>query len=167
MPTPFPQVQQKVFFACRHYRFAGREFDIPDKLQGVLAGLPCLKRVILVDGDCGPVKAKTLTEYLPAVPVATPRFLRLPFAHPLFVLFTSGTAGVPKGIRHSAGGTLLQLLKEHALHCNVQAGDRMLFPTTLGWMMWNWLVTGLATGAAIVLYDGSPAHPSAVALYDL
>jgi acetoacetyl-CoA synthetase len=93
-------------------------------------------------------------------------FVRLPFSHPLFVLFTSGTTGVPKGIRHSAGGTLLQLLKEHSLHCDVRAGDRMLFPTTLGWMMWNWLVTGLGSGAAIVLYDGSTAYPTPTSLYD-
>ena len=161
------QVRPKVLYASRHYRFAGKDFDITDKLAEVAAGLPQLKRLVLTDAEAGPLAATPLHAYLRGAGPHVPRFTRLPFSHPLFVLFTSGTTGVPKGIRHSAGGTLLQLLKEHALHCDVRPGDRMLFPTTLGWMMWNWLVTGLAAGTAIVLYDGSPAHPTATALYDL
>ena len=85
----------------------------------------------------------------------------LPFAHPLYILFSSGTTGVPKCIVHSAGGTLLQHLKEHRLHCGIGDGDRVFYFTTLGWMMWNWLVSALASGATLLLYDGSPFHPVA------
>lgn len=163
----FRQVQPRALYACRRYRYGGKDFDITAKLLEIQAGLPGLEQTILIDADCAGLEAASLADFPPAAAAALPEFVRLPFSHPLFVLFTSGTTGVPKGIRHSAGGTLLQLLKEHALHCDVRPGDRMLFPTTLGWMMWNWLVTGLATGAAIVLYDGSPVHPAATALYDL
>ena len=87
------------------------------------------------------------------------RFERLPFSHPLYVLFSSGTTGMPKCIVHSAGGTLLKHLCEQLLHSDIQAGDRLFYFTTLGWMMWNWLVSGLASGATLLLYDGSPFHP--------
>jgi acetoacetyl-CoA synthetase len=161
------QVQPRILYTCRRYRYGGKEFDITAKLGEIIEGLPSLARTVLVDGDPGPLEALPLAEFLSGDPALPLRFVRLPFSHPLFILFTSGTTGVPKGIRHSAGGTLLQLLKEHTLHCDVQAGDRMMFPTTLGWMMWNWLVTGLGPGAAIVLYDGSPTHPTPTALYDM
>ena len=87
------------------------------------------------------------------------RYAQLPFNHPLYILYSSGTTGVPKCIVHGAGGTLLQHLKEHQLHCDIQPGDRVFYFTTLGWMMWNWLVTVLASGATMLLYDGSPFHP--------
>jgi acetoacetyl-CoA synthetase len=86
-------------------------------------------------------------------------FEPLPFAHPLYILFSSGTTGIPKCIVHSAGGTLLQHLKEHRLHCGVEPGERLFYFTTCGWMMWNWLVSGLAAGATLCLYDGSPFAP--------
>jgi acetoacetyl-CoA synthetase len=94
-------------------------------------------------------------------------FEPFPFDHPLYILYSSGTTGVPKCIVHGAGGTLLQHLKEHQLHCDIGEGDRVFYFTTCGWMMWNWLVTALASQAAIVLYDGSPFHPSASRLFDL
>ncbi|MEL6423752.1 MAG: acetoacetate--CoA ligase, partial [Pseudomonadota bacterium] len=96
-----------------------------------------------------------------------PRYTRLPFDHPLYILFSSGTTGVPKCIVHSAGGTLLQHLKEHVLHCDLKAGERLFYFTTCGWMMWNWLVTGLAAGATLVLFDGSPFAPEPSVLFDL
>ena len=86
-------------------------------------------------------------------------FEALPFDHPLYIMYSSGTTGVPKCIVHGAGGTLIQHLKEHQLHCDIRPGDRVFYFTTLGWMMWNWLVTALASGATIVLYDGAPFHP--------
>ena len=90
---------------------------------------------------------------------AEPRFEQLPFNHPLYILYSSGTTGVPKCIVHGAGGTLLQHLKEHQLHCDIKAGDRVFYFTTCGWMMWNWLVSALASEATLLLYDGSPFHP--------
>jgi acetoacetyl-CoA synthetase len=162
----FRQVRPRVLYACRRYVYGGKDFEICEKVSEVQRGLENLARTVLLESDPGPLQATPLRDYLPQAG-GSPRFDRLPFSQRLFVLFTSGTTGVAKGIEHSAGGTLLQLMKEHALHCDVGPGDRMFFPTTLGWMMWNWLVTGLATGAAIVLYDGSPVHPAVSSLYDL
>ena len=90
-----------------------------------------------------------------------------PFDQPLYILYSSGTTGVPKCIVHGAGGTLLQHLKEHQLHCDIRPGDRVFYFTTCGWMMWNWLVTALASEATLVLYDGSPFHPDGRRLFDL
>ena len=104
-----------------------------------------------------------------AVTGSTPEpmtFERFPFDHPLYILFSSGTTGVPKCIVHSAGGTLLKHLSEHRMHADVRPGDRVMYFTTLGWMMWNWLVSGLANGATLLLYDGSPFHPSWSVLWD-
>jgi len=166
------QVAPRVLYAVRRYRYNGNDYNITDKLSDVVAGLPGLERLVLVDDAPDrlalPGHAVRLARFLGETPDAhPPEFRRFPFDQPLFVLFTSGTTGVPKCIEHGAGGTLLQLFKEHALHCNVGPGSRVLFPTTLGWMMWNWLVTSLATGCTIVLYDGSVAHPSPTALFDI
>src|SRR6185295_8832933 len=105
-------------------------------------------------------------EWLDVEPVRDP-FERWPFNHPLYIVYSSGTTGVPKCIVHGAGGTLLQHLKEHQLHCDVRPGDRVFYFTTCGWMMWNWLVTALASRAAIVLYDGAPFYPDGRCLFDL
>ena len=93
-------------------------------------------------------------------------FTRLPFDHPLYILYSSGTTGVPKCIVHGAGGTLLQHLKEHRLHCGLSAGERLFYFTTLGWMMWNWLVSGPRDRRDALLYDGSPFHPDGNVLFD-
>jgi acetoacetyl-CoA synthetase len=102
-----------------------------------------------VDGDAAPLE-----------------FVRLPFNHPLYILYSSGTTGIPKCIVHGAGGTLIQHLKEHQLHCDIGPGDRVFYFTTCGWMMWNWLVTALASNATLLLYDGSPFHPDGNVLFD-
>ena len=107
-----------------------------------------------------------LNHFIASFPPAPIPFARLPFDHPLCILFTSGTTGAPKCIVHRAGGVLLQHLKEHRLHCDIRAGDRVFYYTTLGWMMWNWLVSALASEATILLYDGSPVHPGDEALFD-
>src|SRR5213075_2145095 len=100
-------------------------------------------------------------------PVEHIEFAQMPFDHPLYIMYSSGTTGVPKCIVHGAGGTLLQHLKEHQLHTDIRPGDHLFYFTTTGWMMWNWLVTALASRAAVVLYDGSPFHPTADALWKL
>jgi len=132
-----------------------------------------VKKILVVDylGIAADVaatigKAEALEDALAPFAAKTPAFERMPFAHPLYILYSSGTTGVPKCIVHSAGGTLLQHLKEQRLHCGIGEGDRFFYFTTCGWMMWNWLASGLASGATLLLYDGSPFHPDGNALFD-
>ena len=113
-----------------------------------------------------PIKLTRLKDSV-TKPTNSIEFKRLPFNHPLFVLYSSGTTGAPKCLVHGAGGTLLQHLKEHQLHCDIKPRDRLFFFTTCGWMMWIWMVSSLATGASIVLYEGSPFYPKPSAMFDL
>jgi acetoacetyl-CoA synthetase len=159
----FGQIAPKVLFACDGYFYNGKAIDCLGKVAGIAARLPTLERVVVVpyaggSGDVAAVKhGVTLADFLaPHAGAKEIRFERLPFDHPLYILYSSGTTGVPKCIVHSAGGTLLQHLKEHRLHGDVKPGDRLFYFTTCGWMMWNWLVSGLASGATLLLYDGSP-----------
>jgi acetoacetyl-CoA synthetase len=168
------QAAPTVLYVVRKYRHNGKDYDISGKLTAAIDALPSLKRVVLIDApelDDGRRflhdKAMTLEMFLGSASGPTPELQRFPFDHPLFILFTSGTTGAPKCIVHGAGGTLVQLIKEHTLHCNVGPGSRVLFPTTLGWMMWNWLVSSLTTGGTIILFDGSPAHPAPTTLFDV
>ncbi|HWN05677.1 MAG TPA: acetoacetate--CoA ligase [Steroidobacteraceae bacterium] len=167
----FGQVKPKVLFAADGYFYAGKTIDSLAPIAGVLRALPSVERVVLV-----PYAGSAATgEPLPgAVPFAdygerdAPlQYERLPFDHPLYVLYSSGTTGVPKCIVHGAGGTLLQHLKEHRLHADVKPGDRVFYFTTCGWMMWNWLASALASEATIVLYDGSPLHPGPEVLWQM
>ncbi len=167
----FGQIAPRLLFACAVYRYAGKAIDLGAKLAEIAGGLPTLERVVII-GEGGEALARqlpdatTLDAFLePFAPGAT-RFEPLPFDHPLAILFSSGTTGVPKCIVHRAGGVLLQHLKEQGLHSDVQAGDRVFYFTTLGWMMWNWLLSGLAQGATLLLFDGSPFHPGPAVLWD-
>jgi acetoacetyl-CoA synthetase len=169
----FGQIEPKVFIACDGYYYAGKTIRVAEKLEGVLEALDTVEGALLVSylGEAGSLapmleRCTAWDEAIGAQQDGDPEFKRLPFAHPLYILFSSGTTGVPKCIVHSAGGTLLQHLKEHQLHCDLHAGERLFYFTTCGWMMWNWLVSGLASGATLVLYDGSPFHPDANALFD-
>ncbi|HVP15314.1 MAG TPA: acetoacetate--CoA ligase, partial [Terriglobales bacterium] len=171
----FAQIKPRVLVAADGYRHGGDVFDLRERLSRVAMALPGLKRVVLVGGlgdgeraggPMGILHAEPAEDWLAAGGIAAgaaaePEFLRLPFDHPLYVLYSSGTVGLPKAIVHGAGGTLLQHLKEHALHTDIGREDRVYYYTTCGWMMWNWLVSALASGATVVLYDGSPLAPRA------
>jgi acetoacetyl-CoA synthetase len=169
----FGQIAPKLLFAIDGYVYAGKRIDLGDRLTAIAARLPSLKRVVIVPylgtSLAAPVPgAKTFADWLATANggAAVP-FVSLPFNHPLYILYSSGTTGAPKCIVHGAGGTLLQHVKEHQLHCDVHAGDRVFYFTTCGWMMWNWLVSSLASRATLILYDGSPFHPHPAALFDL
>ncbi len=169
----FGQIEPKLLLAADGYYYAGKTIDLAEKLAEIAAGLPTVARVIVVpyigtarEVASGLPRGTTLGDLLAPYQALPVTFARFPFAHPLCILFSSGTTGVPKCIVHSAGGTLLQHLKEHRLHCGLSAGERLFYFTTCGWMMWNWLVSGLASGATLMLYDGSPTHPSAAILFD-
>ncbi|WP_437880926.1 acetoacetate--CoA ligase [Pseudomonas sp. LRF_L74] len=170
----FGQIEPTVLIACAGYRYGGKVLDLRDKLREILAQLPTLRQLVVVPYALGSIQPEALHSQAQTTlwsdfyqPAGQPRFVHLPFAHPLYILYSSGTTGVPKCIVHSAGGTLLQHLKEHGLHSDVGASDTLFYYTTCGWMMWNWLVSGLAQGATLVLYDGSPFHPGASRLPDL
>jgi acetoacetyl-CoA synthetase len=177
----FGQIEPKVLIACDGYYYGGKIIDIADKLAQIAAKLPTAHSVIVVPylgRDRAVVQGlnaalihsgRRAQTWGDAVSVRTPTplsFERLPFAHPLYVLFSSGTTGMPKCIVHSAGGALMKLLCEHQLHADIKPGDRVFYFTTLGWMMWNWLVSGLASGATLLLYDGSPFFPDGNILWD-
>ena len=168
----FGQIEAKVLFATEGYFYNGKTHDCLERIQAFLPQLPTIQKTIIF----------SYTQNLPsldsiphashlehAIKPYTPKtidFPQLPFHHPLFIMFSSGTTGKPKCIIHCAGGILLQLLKEHKLHCDVKPQDRIFYFTTCGWMMWNWLITALASEACLLLYDGSPFYLSGNILFD-
>jgi acetoacetyl-CoA synthetase len=164
----FGQIAPKVLFACDGYKYGGKSFPLAERVPEIRAGLPSVEQLVVTRflGSGAPAGALDFAE-LAGTPGVTPRFERLPFAHPLFVLFSSGTTGIPKGIVHCAGGVLLKIGVEQRLHTDLSPRDRLFYFTTCGWMMWNWLATGLASGATLVLFDGSPFHPNERAVFDV
>ena len=158
----FGQIAPKVLVCVDGYWYNGKAVDCLAKNAAVAAQLPSLERVVVVpylaaSPDISAIpKAQAWGESLAAYRPQAPVFARLAFDHPLFIMYSSGTTGVPKCIVHGHGGAVLQHLKEHQLHGDVKPGDRVFYFTTCGWMMWNWLVSGLASGATLLLYDGSP-----------
>jgi acetoacetyl-CoA synthetase len=168
----FGQIEPKVLIAVDGYRYNSKPIDLQGKLREIASGLPTLQRIVLVPflnpgaTTGGLPNAVGYHDY--ADPVArTIEFAQLPFDHPLYILYSSGTTGVPKAIVHGAGGTLLQHLKELMLHSDVKREDRLFYFTTCGWMMWNWQASALALGATLLLYDGSPFHPDGSRLFEL
>jgi acetoacetyl-CoA synthetase len=165
----FGQIRPKILFATDGYRYGGKRVETLATVADISRRLDGLERVVIVpfldeSPDLSALAGAALWRDF-AVEGQTLSFTVLPFDHPVYIVYSSGTTGVPKCIVHGAGGTLIQHLKEHVLHTDVGPEDRFFFFTTCGWMMWNWLVSGLASGAAIVLYDGSPFQPDAGALW--
>jgi acetoacetyl-CoA synthetase len=158
----FGQIGPRVLFVCDGYFYGGKAIDTLNRLPEVRAGLPTLEKIVVIPytnawPDIAVIPdAVDVHDFMQPFEPGEIEFEPLPFNHPLYIMYSSGTTGVPKCIVHGAGGTLLQHLKEHQLHTDVKPGDRLFYFTTCGWMMWNWLATGLASGATLLLYDGSP-----------
>lgn len=167
----FAQIKPRILFVIDGYYYNGKKHNVLDNVSAVVDGIPSIEKVVVVP-------------FLNATPDTTGirdtviygeyessdgeiEFEQLPFDHPLYILYSSGTTGKPKCIVHSAGGTLIQHLKEHQLHCDVKRSDKLFYFTTCGWMMWNWLVSGLGSGCTIVLYDGSPFYPGKYAMWEM
>jgi acetoacetyl-CoA synthetase len=168
----FGQIEPKVLFCVDGYYYNGKVIDCLAKNADVVARLPTVEQTVVVPyinatSDLSAIRGATdWDDFINAFTAAQVSFARVEFSHPLFIMFSSGTTGVPKCIVHSTGGTLLQHLKEHRLHADVRDNDRLFYFTTCGWMMWNWLVSGLASNATLLLYDGSPFAGGNTIVYD-
>jgi acetoacetyl-CoA synthetase len=170
----FGQIEPRVLFCAASYRYAGKQIDCLERVREIAERIPAIERVVVIpyaeaSGQLSTIGRTTAwDEFIgPFQSVATIEFTRLPFDHPLYIMYSSGTTGLPKCMVHGAGGTLLQHLKEHVLHTDITRDDRVFYFTTCGWMMWNWLVSALATGATVMLYDGAPLLRDRPILWDM
>lgn len=161
----FGQVNPHILITSNGYSYNGKLYKLQDKVNGVLNVIDSIQHVIEIkyvdiSSNFNHVSVVSFDNLL-SIASSNPNFEQLPFDHPLYIMYSSGTTGPPKSIIHGSGGTLIQHMKEHQLHCDVKPGkSKMFWFTTCGWMMWNWLVSGLSSGATIVLYDGSPSYPN-------
>ncbi len=172
----FGQIEPRVLFTVDGYWYNGKPLPILDKVAAIVEALPSVEQVVVIpyleasgQGPQDLTRVRAAVSWDAFIAAQTPApidYVRLPFDHPLYILFSSGTTGIPKCIVHGAGVTLLQHLKEHLLHGDIKPGDRLFYFTTCGWMMWNWLASGLAAGAALMLYDGSPFIDRGKVLWD-
>jgi len=166
------QIQPTVLFCAAAYSYNGKTHDCLDKVRGIVKSIRSIETTVVVpyvnpDAKIKKIPGATWFNDFIDNPASEIEFERLGFDHPVYILYSSGTTGIPKCITHGAGGTLIQHLKELVLHTNLRRSDRICYFTTCGWMMWNWLVSSLAVGAAVVLYEGSPFYPSPAAMFDL
>ncbi len=156
----FGQIQPKVLFSANSYWYNGKSIDCLPTVAAIVAAMPSVESCVVVSFVDGNVDLGSIANAISwdefRVPGVELQFAAVEFGDPLFVMYSSGTTGVPKCIVHGHGGSLLQHVKEHSLHCDISSNDRLFYFTTCGWMMWNWLASGLASGATLVLYDGSP-----------
>jgi acetoacetyl-CoA synthetase len=168
----FGQVEPKILLTTDGYRYNGKRLNSLERVQGIADQLHSVEKIVVVPfldttPDISALDRAVLLPDFVDSQASEIEFASLPFDHPLYVMYSSGTTGVPKCIVHSAGGTLIQHLKEHILHTDVSRDDRLFYYTTCGWMMWNWLVSGLATGCTLMLFDGSPFAPRPSVLWDI
>jgi len=168
----FGQIEPRILVATDGYFYGGKRYDLLPRLAEIARALPSIEQTVVVpyatsdEASATTPQCVSWGDWIGAGKPAECAFEQLPFNHPLYILYSSGTTGVPKCLVHGAGGTLIQHLKEHQLHCDIQRDDRVFYFTTCGWMMWNWLVTVLASEATVLLYDGSPLHPDGNVLFD-
>jgi acetoacetyl-CoA synthetase len=168
----FGQIEPKVLFATDGYFYNGKTIDTVDRLEEISRNLPSVEKIVVVPYTQARPRISDIPRAVNVHDLMAPyrpreiRFERFPFDHPLYILYSSGTTGVPKCIVHGAGGTLLQHVKEHQLHVDLKPGERLFYFTTCGWMMWNWLASALASRATLVLYDGSPFVAGGRILFD-
>lgn len=169
----FGQIQPKILFTANGYSYNGKNHDSLARIGGILKELPSIEKVVVIPyteerADISAISnAIHYQDFISKDEGLQIQFEQLPFDHPVYIMYSSGTTGLPKCMVHGAGGTLLQHLKELLLHCDLKRDDRIYYFTTLGWMMWNWVVSSLAVGAGVVLYDGSPFYPDPGAIFQL
>jgi acetoacetyl-CoA synthetase len=166
------QIKPKVLFCAAAYTYSGKQHDCLSRVAEIQKRIDSIQKVVVIpyvdaDPDLDSLNNAELLASFSDNDATEIEFARLAFDHPVYILYSSGTTGVPKCITHGAGGTLLQHLKELMLHTDLKRSDRFFYYTTCGWMMWNWMVSGLATGATVILYEGSPFYPGPEAMFDL